>query len=61
MVATPLKGLLELKLPYVRLVGSDFKGWVDAILKVREEHWQEELDEIVDRCAWSNLASGVSS
>ncbi|MGQ9604502.1 MAG: glycosyltransferase [bacterium] len=61
VIATPLKGLQELKLPYVRLISSDVKAWVDAIVKVREEHWQDEWDEIVDQYDWRSLAYKLSS
>ncbi len=60
-VATPLKGLQEIKMPYIELVEPNAELWVDAIVKAREKQWQDRWDQIVDQYDWKNLARKLSS
>ncbi len=61
LVATPLKGLRELNLPYVHLVEPDIKAWTTTIADTRYQAWQDEWDSTVNKYDWKSLGKKLAA
>ena len=61
VVATPLRELQTLKLPYIKLVIRDPQAWSDALEQAVLTPWEPEWDKALEGYAWEDLADGVLS